>query len=159
MIRTSRSTWQLYAVFVHPAVEMLTVGPKHNERRSKGRAAPKLCKRPHGSGPVDRGLEVSVGAYSWPTRVPAMRWRNAREVPAGPQGGTIADVCIMKKNVCFSIVQMSKNNPLWAPFMRTPVWVHLTVIHNVASGFPEALILKSTLRVLRTTRGLALALR
>ena len=58
-----------------------TVGPKPNERRSKGRAAPKLCKRP---GPVDRGLEVSEGACSWPTRVCAMRWRNAREVPAGP---------------------------------------------------------------------------
>ena len=27
-----------------------TVGPKHNERRGKGRAAPKLCKRPQGSG-------------------------------------------------------------------------------------------------------------
>ena len=61
-----------------------TVGPKANEWRSKGRAAPKLCKRPQACGPVDRGLEVSVGACSWPTRVPAMRWRNAREVPAGP---------------------------------------------------------------------------
>ena len=50
-----------------------TVGPKPNERRSKGRAATKLCKRPQGSGPVDKGLEVSVGACSWPTRVPAMR--------------------------------------------------------------------------------------
>ena len=37
-----------------------TVGPKANERRRKGRAAPKLCKRPQGCGPVDRGLEVSV---------------------------------------------------------------------------------------------------
>ena len=39
-----------------------TAGSKPNERRSKGRAAPKLCKRL--SGPVDRGLEVSVGACS-----------------------------------------------------------------------------------------------
>ena len=61
-----------------------TVGPKPNERRSEGRATPKLCKRPQGSGPVDRGLEISVGACSWPKRVPAMRWGNAREVPAGP---------------------------------------------------------------------------
>ena len=48
-----------------------------------------------------------------------MRWRNAREVPAGPQGGTIVDVCIMKKRLLF-IVSMSKNNPLRAPFMRAP---------------------------------------
>ena len=27
-----------------------TVGPKPNERRSQGRAVPKLCKRPQGSG-------------------------------------------------------------------------------------------------------------
>ena len=39
-----------------------TVGPKPNERRSKERAAQKLCKRPQGSGPGDRGQEVSVGA-------------------------------------------------------------------------------------------------
>ena len=49
-----------------------TVGPKPSERRSQGRAAPKLCKRPQGPGPGDRGLEVSVGACSWPTNVPAM---------------------------------------------------------------------------------------
>ena len=49
------------------------VGPKPKERRSKSRAAPKLGKRPQGSGPADRGLEVSVGACSWPTKVPAMR--------------------------------------------------------------------------------------
>ena len=56
-------------MFVGPS----TVGPKANERRSKGRAVPKLCKRPQGCGPVGRGLEVSVDACSWPTRVPAMR--------------------------------------------------------------------------------------
>ena len=30
------------------------------------------------------GLEVSVGACSLPTRVRAIRWGNARKVPAGP---------------------------------------------------------------------------
>ena len=73
--------------------------PNPHERRSKGRAAPKLCKRPQGSFPVDRGLEASVGACSWPTRVTAMRWGNAREVPAGPESGTITDMCIMKKRL------------------------------------------------------------
>ena len=30
-----------------------------------------------------------------------MRWGNAREVPVGLSGGTIADVCIMKKLLFF----------------------------------------------------------
>ena len=67
-------------MYVWPSIVL----PKPNVRRSQGRAAPKLCKRPQESGPRDKGLEVSVGACSWPTRVPVIRWGNAREVPAGP---------------------------------------------------------------------------
>ena len=65
-------------------VWLSTVGPIPNERRSQGRAAPKLCKRPQGSRPAERSVEVSVHACSWPTRVRAIRWGIAREVPAGP---------------------------------------------------------------------------
>ena len=50
-----------------------TVGPRHNERRGQGLAAPKLCKRPRGSGLGDRSLQVSVGACSWSTMVRAIR--------------------------------------------------------------------------------------
>ena len=35
-------------------VWLSTVGLKQNERRSQGRPSPKLCKRPQGSGSVDR---------------------------------------------------------------------------------------------------------
>ena len=78
-----------------------TADPKPNERRSQGWAAPKTYKRTQGSGPRDKGLEVSVGARSWPTRVRAIGWGNAREVPGGPQGGTIADECIVKNQLFF----------------------------------------------------------
>ena len=90
-----------------------TVGPKPDERRSKGRAVPKLCKRPQGLGQWT-GVWKSQWAHVPRPRGFLMGWRNAREVPAGPQGGSIADVCIMKQRL------LSKNNPLRAPFMRAP---------------------------------------
>ena len=41
-----------------------TVGPKPNERRSKGRAAPKLCKRPQTHCPGPQGFVRCVGERS-----------------------------------------------------------------------------------------------
>ena len=48
-----------------------------------------------------------------------MRWGNAREVPAGPQGGTIAYVCIMKKRLFF-----------FNRFHAGPFWVHLNIMKH-----------------------------
>ena len=78
-----------------------TVGPKHNWRRSQGRAAPETFANDHrGLGQGTGVWKSLVGACSRPTRVRVIRWGNAREVPAGPQSRTIADMCIVK-NVCF----------------------------------------------------------
>ena len=59
-----------------------------------------------------------------------MRWGNAREMPAGPQGGTVADVCIMKKrlflffHVC--VEKQSIAGPLHAgPFLGSPETLHV----------------------------------
>ena len=78
---------------------------------------------------MDRGLEVSVGACSWATRVPAMRWGNAREVLAGPQGGTIADVCIIKKRLFFESFKCRKQC-IAGPIHAGPFWVHLNIMKH-----------------------------
>ena len=50
-----------------------TVGPKPDERRSKGRAVPKLCKQPQGCGPVDRVWKSQWAHVPGPREILAKR--------------------------------------------------------------------------------------
>ena len=93
-----------------------------------------------------------MGTGSWPTRVRAIRWRNAREAPAVPQGGTIGDVCIVK-NVCFLNRLNVEKQPIAAPLHAGLIWVYLisseassscTAAGTVAPTFLEFLVARDT---------------